>query len=435
MDSKWSFFIKAIFLFFGTYLFLYMLNNVFQIAEIFSPLWKIIIPPFAEFWGYEHPVNIQKPNADYMHNFFKICIYLAVSLLTTLIVLIIDFKRKNYSKQLQWLTVCIRYFICYQMLAFGLVKFFTYGQFLPLTEDKLTTMLGDMSASTLFFNFMSYSRPYAILAGILEVAGGLLLLNRRTVTLGALLLFGVMINVLMVNFCYNFIQKILSLHLLILLSYLVLLDVKGLYQFFILRKPALPNTKNFLFMPVNIRAKGFLKFTIIAVMFGYFAHTKYGWQLERSKEFSTHYLDDITQFFGVYQIENNQNNIDGYPLGSLPDSLNWKTFYQSVEDKVLIKTQNNKLINFAFEPDVGKQLFRIKYPQEDQFYELSYEQIDTSELRVNGNIAGNDVDFTMHQIKSLEHTRKQQNEYNLMRNKFEWIQDWGYVLSTDDISK
>jgi len=124
------------------------------------------------------------------------------------------------------------------------------------------------------------------------------------------------------------------------------------------------------------------------------------------------HLTDIAHFFGVYKIKQNSRSIDGYPLSSLPDSLNWKVFYKSKQDRVFIKTQNDALINFVFEPDIKKQLFRIKHPWEDEFYELPYEHIDTNMLRVNGSLAGNYVDFTMHRINDLHYWHP---EYKLGR--------------------
>lgn len=426
MESKWPLPHKAIFLFLSTYLFLYMFIGVFQIHKLLHPVWEIIIPRFAQFWGYENTINTSLSNGDFVNEFFKICLYSIVAFFTAIIVLLIDFNRNNYNKQLQWLTVCIRYYVCYMMLAFGIMKFSSYGQFPPLTDTDLSTKLGDMSPGGLLFNFMSYSRPYVILAGALEVAGGLLLLNRRTVTIGALLLFGVVLNVLMVNLSYNFMQKILSIHLLAMILYLILLEGKGLYQFFILRKPAQLNTNNLIFPPTNIKAKNILKFLVIVFMFGYFSYTKYDLFFIEKSISSYNNRSKITCFFGVHNIEQNSRNIDGYPLSELPDSLNWKAFYQSKDDNVLVKTQNDQFIYYAFEPDIKKQIFRIKRPYEEKFYELPYEQVDTNRLRINGSLAGYYVDFTMHRTNDLEFMRKRSKKYRLTSDEFSWIMDWDH---------
>jgi len=71
-----------------------------------------------------------------------------------------------------------------------------------------------------------------------------------------------------------------------------------------------------------------------------------------------------------------------------------------------------------------KQLFRIKSVNEDAFYELPYEQLDTNMFRVNGSLAGNYVDFTMHRTKSFEYLRKRQIGHKLTNDKFKWIKNW-----------
>lgn len=65
---------------------------------------------------------------------------------------------------------------------------------------------------------MGYSRTYTIFAGAGEVIGGVLLFFRRTTTLGALILCGVLANVVALNFSYGIPVKIFS-SLLLLLAY------------------------------------------------------------------------------------------------------------------------------------------------------------------------------------------------------------------------
>lgn len=422
MESKWSTLHKALFLFFGIYFFLYILNNVSEFHKIIRPLWEFLIPPFSQFLDYEKTITYSVTRGDYVYDFFKICLSIPIAIFATIFILLIDYKRENYNKQLHWLTVCIRYFICYKMLAFGVVKFYVYGgQFPALTDAHLTTTLRDMSPSVLFFNFMRYSKSYVILAGMLEVGGGLLLLSRRTVTMGALILLGVMLNVLMVNLCYNFVQKILSLHLVFMLLCLILLDAKGLYQFFILRKSAQPYTNSIFLTPVINKIRLVMKFVVIIYVFNYFIFSDYERFFTPKESIET--LTGISKFFGVYNVKQNAESKDGFPLTNLPDSLNWKVFYQSTEDRVRVKTKNDKLINLVFKPDIEKQLFQLKYLKEDDFYQLSYEHIDTNSLRLNGNLAGNQVDFIMHRISDLQYLHNPQTKYRLINDEFKWISD------------
>lgn len=73
-----------------------------------------------------------------------------------------------------------------------------------------------------------------------EVLGGLLLLGRRTTTLGALVIIGVMSNVVMLNFCYDVPVKILSVHLLAAGVYLAAPDLRRLANALVLNRATAP---------------------------------------------------------------------------------------------------------------------------------------------------------------------------------------------------
>ena len=88
------------------------------------------------------------------------------------------------------------------------------------------------------WSFMGASVPYTIFAGVAEVVPGLLLFFRRTTTLGALLSAGVMLNVVLLNFCYDVPVKLYSTHLLAASLFLVLSDAAALWRLFFLGQSA-----------------------------------------------------------------------------------------------------------------------------------------------------------------------------------------------------
>src|SRR5690606_2599072 len=71
-----------------------------------------------------------------------------------------------------------------------------------------------------------------------EVLGGLLLMYRKTRTLGAIVCFGVTLNIFLMNISYDIPVKLFSLQLMILAAFLIGLDHKRLVNIFILNKPA-----------------------------------------------------------------------------------------------------------------------------------------------------------------------------------------------------
>ena len=85
-----------------------------------------------------------------------------------------------------------------------------------LGPDRLAEPLGNYSPFALMWTFMGYSKPYTIFAGVGEVIGGVLLLFRKTTTLGASLSCGVMANVLALDSSYGVgLRVLVSLYLLL----------------------------------------------------------------------------------------------------------------------------------------------------------------------------------------------------------------------------
>jgi hypothetical protein len=115
------------------------------------------------------------------------------------------------------------------MLGYGMAKTFTTGnQFAPPDVSQLLKTYGDSSPMNLVWTMMGTSRAYTFFAGSGEVVGGLLLLWRRTTTVGALVTFGVMANVVMLNFCYDVPVKLYSTHLTVMAVFLFVADAPRL---------------------------------------------------------------------------------------------------------------------------------------------------------------------------------------------------------------
>lgn len=125
------------------------------------------------------------------------------------------------------------------MLPYGIAKL-NAQQFPPATSLTLSTPVGELWPSLLAWTFMGYSQTYAVFTGVVELAGALLLLWRRTATLGAAILAAVMANVVMMNFCFDIRVKLYSSHLLIICVVVLLPDAKRLANLFILNRTVEP---------------------------------------------------------------------------------------------------------------------------------------------------------------------------------------------------
>jgi hypothetical protein len=115
---------------------------------------------------------------------------------------LIDRRRLSYPRGYAFLRIYLRYLLAAVALSYGAVKVLP-SQFVPPSLVALVTPLGDFTRMRLLWHSMGASPAYTVFTGLVEVAGGLLLLSRRTTPIGALVLAGAFVNVAILNFGYE----------------------------------------------------------------------------------------------------------------------------------------------------------------------------------------------------------------------------------------
>lgn len=130
----------------------------------------------------------------------------------------------------------IRYFLAITFICYGLVKLLG-GQFIYESDWVITARTTD--GPTLVWSFFGYSPVYGRLIGLSELVAGLLLLFRRTQTLGAVVLFPITANITVMDFCFDFPPvKYFSLLLTCLCILLLARDHRRLWIAFFQPEPA-----------------------------------------------------------------------------------------------------------------------------------------------------------------------------------------------------
>jgi uncharacterized membrane protein YphA (DoxX/SURF4 family) len=137
------------------------------------------------------------------------------------------------------LRISLRHTLALLLLSYGALKMLQMEIPFPPIE-RLQERIGDSSPFTLYAVFLGYSAPYAFFTGSLSVVAGLLLLARKTTTLGALLALGVFGNEGMLAFCYDVPTKLLSIHALLLALFLLAPDAGRLRDGLLLGRPTRP---------------------------------------------------------------------------------------------------------------------------------------------------------------------------------------------------
>jgi hypothetical protein len=172
--------------------------------------------------------------AQYIH----LLIYFTLACAIAVVWSAVDWRRTDYPWLKDLLRSYLRYVLAFVMLGYGLHKITSNSnQFPELQVDHLIKTYGDSSPMGLVWTFMSASRAYTRFAGLGEVVGALLLIWRRTTILGAAVTFGVMLNVMMLNFCYDVPVKQYSFHLVLMAVYLLMADAPRLANLLIWNQP------------------------------------------------------------------------------------------------------------------------------------------------------------------------------------------------------
>jgi uncharacterized membrane protein YphA (DoxX/SURF4 family) len=151
-----------------------------------------------------------------------------------------DRNRRRETLVRDFVRVCIRYRLAASLLSYGVAKLTAPGQFPAPSGARLLEPVGRLSPMGMLWVFMGASAAYRAFSGIMEIVGGLLLLLRRTTPLGSVVAAGVMLNIVLLNFCYDVPVKLFSMNLLLMAVFLAWPDLRRITNVLVLNRAAEP---------------------------------------------------------------------------------------------------------------------------------------------------------------------------------------------------
>jgi hypothetical protein len=221
---------RAGILFLSFYLFLFMFP--FPLDQI--PLVSVVFDYYAQLQDFLtnwfgksvlHLHNFHKTentgSGDTLFSYVTVFSQLTLAMAFTILVLLADRKKHNYTRVYAHLITYARYYLGLFMLLYGSLKFADPGQFDTPGLFTLEKSFGNLSPAGLLWSFMGASKGFKVFSGLLELSGGYLLLFRRTQIIGALLTAVIMLQVAVMNFCYDVSVKLFSFHL-FLIAFIIL---------------------------------------------------------------------------------------------------------------------------------------------------------------------------------------------------------------------
>jgi multidrug transporter EmrE-like cation transporter len=414
--SGWSFAHRVAFRFVFSYLVLYIFpfplgsypGSIYPIAA-YDKIWYALVP-----WVGKHILHLRNaitvfPNGsgDTTFNYVQILCMVIIAAAATIIWTALDRKRMEYRTLHEWLRIYVRYALAFTMLAYGMDKVIKL-QFQTPGLERLAEPFGNYSPFALLWTFMGFSTPYTHFAGWCEVTGAVLLFFRRTTTLGALILCGVIANVAALNYFYDVPVKIFSTSLLLMAIFLAAPDWRRVANLFLLNRPAAPASSTF---PLHGRRIGIARVVLktLALMFA-----AYWFIFPESLDRRTAMRKNIARppIYGLYQVESFTQN--GKPVAW--NDRDWRRMIFEYRQRVSVISTDDTISYYSTKYDAAKNSVTLTGEESKKpDGVLVYSQSDAEHLELRGDFKSQPVTIELRKIDA--------SKFELMSRGFHWINE------------
>lgn len=335
----------------------------------------------------------------------------AVAIVGFIIWSVLDRRRPSYNDLFYWFRTILRVFVSFFMILYGFAKVFLVQFNEPSLLDLLQPF-GDMSPMGLAWAYMGYSPAFEVFTGLLEVLAGFLLISKRTQTLGALFVVGIMTHVAVMNLCFDIPVKIFSIHLALMGLVLLLSDIKR-FQYVFFRKHNIELSTDY--RPINTRFnKAIRVFKICSLSF-----IILGAIALRGLIYLEQRKDQIRdEFYGIWEVETFIKNGDTIPpLTTIDDR--WRYMIMETKGRTVIKKMNDSIDFYHFKVDSIKNSISIyKEDNTEAANNFYIEQKDSLHLKIKGLL---DQDSLKIHLKAID-----LKDFTLINRGFHWVNETPY---------
>lgn len=282
------------------------------------------------------------PSADSYWAYLSSLVFFILALVISFVWIL--FKGKSYSVFDNFVFIIARYFVAFTLLYYGIEKI--DGIQFTIMPSRMIHSVGSLDSFNLYWMSMGASKSYAFFGGLLEVIAAILLLFRKTSTIGCLVAIPVLANVLMLNIGFDIPIKLKTFHLLFFCIFILAPDIGRLYKFFILKKPsALRPTSSLL---ITNRKFYLAQYLIKTILIGYVLFTIIKDEIRIHKELNHSPHQNLIGIFNVKEPFSFMQSKQVYKN----DSLHWKKFSFNQFNGVQIQLLNDSIIEFLYKPDL-----------------------------------------------------------------------------------
>lgn len=421
--EHWSFVQRIIFRFLFAYIFLYCFSFPFY----YIPGAHVVIHPIGSMlqdlsiWlgnfilDSDNPISTEETGSGDTLLYWLLWITkLLLALLFTILWSVLDRRRLSYPWLKKLLITYTRYYLALILLSYGLFKVVP-TQFSEPSIRMMLQMYGDSSPMGLLWNFMGYSTTYQIFGGLAEVLGAVLLLFRRTTLLGALVLVGVVTNVVMMNYCFDVPVKLASTHYLLFAIGLAVVYGRPLVQLFLRNRSTEPMDQSPLFEQKQwIWTAAAIKFVLVGFVF----YSMLSAALSQQQAMES--MEQSAVMAGAYDVESFTHQTESDSLTN-----NYRQYWRRMmidyfqPDVLVVEKVNGKKLKYQMSIDtLGRQMTGYLLSDSTKKIRLVYEPTQNDLLLWKGDWNKDSIWFT---------TKRFEIDSMLLKSRtFKWVSPYPF---------
>jgi hypothetical protein len=293
----------------------------------------------------------------------------------------------NFESLYQVLRIVVRYRLAAALLAYSFIKIFPIQAPYP-SITVLNTAYGDLSAWKIFSLSLGIVPDYQAFLGLFELLAALLLLNRKTASIGAFIAILFLGNVAMSNLAYEGGEFIYSSVLVLFATFTFLHDWPKFYTLLFLRKRTVPEPyARPLASRISATTSHVIKYAFILVfVVGYGVLVFVGYSNNLTKYPSSTGVEGLA---GVYDVEQFVINGDTISYGDGESTTRWRRVVFEEWATLAIETDEKSVVDMAnteyIEVANRQRLYETQGIQGWKFYEYDFSENDKTLNLTNRN--------------------------------------------------
>jgi hypothetical protein len=323
-------------------------------------------------------------------------------------------KNIDYDNLYYWLRVIVRYRLAIAIIAYGLIKFFPLQSPYP-SLSNLNTSYGDFTRWKLFSLSLGIVPNYESFLGAVEIVTGILLLYRRTASIGAFIILVFTGNVFISNVAYDGNEQVYSLYLITLAAFILTFDIQRLFNLLILQKPTSPNR----FRPVFSKRQRWIGYSF-KTSFIFFFVILYAVKINAAvakEQLALNNNKGLSNASGIYNVSVFRINKDSIAY-SKTDPQRWQDVVIEKWNTISIRSNRSVIVDSNYAEAVGpayaNKLYEVEGSAGRHYYHYEADTINHTLLlhNRNKNYAGEKLRFHYERINDSTLSLSGINEHN-----------------------